>query len=283
MEQLTEKKNSTISIIVFNLSILGALFAAYTNYFFDHTYDPGFAFFFLISLSVIFSGQISGLIVGLVSISVWLASDLLGSNVDPTPLITVVNALSRGLSLTLVYFLSIIIRRTVRQKKEMELLDSFTGLLSRDGFQRIGNSEFARHRRYERPLSIASIDITNLRKVNEDMGYGMGDLLIQSTARVIKKHVRKSDIVSRASGDEFLLLFPKTDEHVITIIEKIKHKLVQTAEKDKMPVGFVFGVITYDEVPESLEQSIKASVALMEKAKENEKNRIEHEIKRKES
>lgn len=275
MEMENKKRKSMAGVISFNVAIISAFVIAYMNYFFDGKFDPGFLFFIPVTFTAIFAGQLAGFTAAIVSLALWIASDIIaGSVTGSNPLVPIINALLRTGSLALIVILGGMVRLAGKRRKESEALDSFTGLLTRDGFTRIGESELFRTQRYRRPLSAAYLDISNLREVNENMGYGMGDLLIQSVARIIKKNVRTSDVVCRASGDEFIILFPETDDGASIAIDKIVKKLIQIAEKDKMPVSFSTGLVTYYEIPDSLEAVIKQAQKLMDEAKSEGKNII---------
>ena len=63
--------------------------------------------------------------------------------------------------------------------------------------------------------SIAIIDANRFKQVNDSFGHPAGDAVLREIARVIKDCIRKTDILIRYGGDEFLLLFPKMSEEIL--------------------------------------------------------------------
>lgn len=63
--------------------------------------------------------------------------------------------------------------------------------------------------------SIAIIDANRFKQVNDSFGHPVGDAVLREIARAIKDCIRKTDILIRYGGDEFLLLFPKMSEEIL--------------------------------------------------------------------
>ena len=63
--------------------------------------------------------------------------------------------------------------------------------------------------------SIAIIDANRFKQVNDSFGHPAGDAVLWEIARAIKDCIRKTDILIRYGGDEFLLLFPKMSEEIL--------------------------------------------------------------------
>jgi diguanylate cyclase (GGDEF)-like protein len=91
-------------------------------------------------------------------------------------------------------------------------MDPLTGLENRTAWQELIAIEEARQGRYKRPLTIISVDIDNLKSVNDRFGHEAGDCLIQQAADLLRQTARKTDRIARVGGDEFLILMPETDE-----------------------------------------------------------------------
>jgi diguanylate cyclase (GGDEF)-like protein len=126
-----------------------------------------------------------------------------------------------------IYFGSRIIQRsvTLQQEAEEELLflsqhDSLTGLHNRhyfeDYFRRLEEN-------IERPATILSCDLDNLKKVNDAMGHTAGDLLLQGAAEVLTDSFRAEDIVARVGGDEFVVILRGgSQEQIDTALERVR-------------------------------------------------------------
>jgi len=61
------------------------------------------------------------------------------------------------------------------------------------------------------PLSVALIDLDHFKLVNDACGRTLGDQVLRRVAAVISRALRGSDLVARWGGEEFAVLFPKTD------------------------------------------------------------------------
>lgn len=71
------------------------------------------------------------------------------------------------------------------------------------------------HAHLEGMESIAIIDANRFKQVNDSFGHPAGDAVLREIARAIKDCIRKTDILIRYGGDEFLLLFPKMSEEIL--------------------------------------------------------------------
>lgn len=83
-------------------------------------------------------------------------------------------------------------------------------------------------KRYGNRLALMFLDLDHFKHVNDSLGHGIGDQLLQSVARRLQASVRNSDTVSRHGGDEFVVLLPEV---------KDAQSAVQAAEKLIKSVG----------------------------------------------
>ncbi len=66
-------------------------------------------------------------------------------------------------------------------------------------------------RRYKRPFSLSVLDVDDLKTINDQYGHSAGDRVIRSVADVMRRIFRRSDLLIRYGGDEFVVLFPETE------------------------------------------------------------------------
>jgi diguanylate cyclase (GGDEF)-like protein len=94
--------------------------------------------------------------------------------------------------------------------RELATIDSMTGLYNRRHLLWVGEIEWSRYQRYWRPLSVLMIDIDRFKSINDRFGHLAGDEVIIRVGAVCRDHKRKSDVLARFGGDEFLMLLPET-------------------------------------------------------------------------
>ena len=98
------------------------------------------------------------------------------------------------------------------------LTDPLTGLGNRRAWDRLLDAEEARCRRYGSPASLVSIDLDELKRVNDADGHLAGDRLLCRAAEVIGSTKRATDVVARLGGDEFGVLAVECDEGAAMVL-----------------------------------------------------------------
>ena len=101
--------------------------------------------------------------------------------------------------------------RTIELEK-MASHDELTQLYNRRHFYERFQEGLARARGSKQTLALILLDIDGLKKINDEYGHAVGDVMIANLAKVIHKHIRTSDIPARLGGDEFAILMPETDK-----------------------------------------------------------------------
>ena len=89
---------------------------------------------------------------------------------------------------------------------------------------------------------VAVIDLDDFKLHNDTYGHSAGDAALTTTAYIIKKYIRKTDILIRYGGDEFLLILPAIKEHIFQdklklIQEKIHNAVMPDYEKMQLSVS----------------------------------------------
>jgi diguanylate cyclase (GGDEF)-like protein len=89
--------------------------------------------------------------------------------------------------------------------------DPLTGLPNRRYFIEILAREFARARRYHRPLTLLYLDLDEFKELNDKHGHLFGDEILRGASRSLKAVLRSTDLLARIGGDEFAVLLPETN------------------------------------------------------------------------
>jgi diguanylate cyclase (GGDEF)-like protein len=100
--------------------------------------------------------------------------------------------------------------------------DPLTGVFNRNYFDHIMEVESHRAERYGRPVGFLMIDIDRFKEVNDTLGHLIGDKVLMCVARIIEATIRKTDIVVRYGGDEFLVILTETGAGTTKVIDRIK-------------------------------------------------------------
>ncbi len=93
-----------------------------------------------------------------------------------------------------------------RRLEELATADPLTELHNRRHFFELGDAEFARARRYRRPLAAMMFDIDDFKKVNDRHGHLVGDQVLRTVARRCRESLREPNLIGRYGGDEFVVL-----------------------------------------------------------------------------
>ncbi|HHF0573183.1 TPA: bifunctional diguanylate cyclase/phosphodiesterase [Legionella anisa] len=107
--------------------------------------------------------------------------------------------------------------------------DILTGLANRKYFSNSLNSEVVRCKSQKLHLALLFIDLDFFKKINDSFGHETGDMLLKEFARRISRAVRKTDIVARFGGDEFIILLTNLTQ--IDIVENIAFKILNLISK----------------------------------------------------
>lgn len=92
--------------------------------------------------------------------------------------------------------------------QEQATHDVLTGLFNRRYLDETLPRELHRVQRAGGELTLAMLDIDHFKRFNDDMGHEAGDLILRGIGRILREHLRKSDIGCRYGGEELLLIMP---------------------------------------------------------------------------
>lgn len=155
-------------------------------------------------------------------------------------LILILNAISAILVILLIF-------SYVRKKLEYESShDPLTCLYNRRSYQNVIESEVARSRRYNSPISLILFDIDYFKKINDKYGHKIGDKVLINLAKVIIESVREIDSVFRVGGEEFAIISPETKvEGAFKLAEKVRKRVESYSSVTLNKVTISLGVAEF--------------------------------------
>jgi diguanylate cyclase (GGDEF)-like protein len=133
---------------------------------------------------------------------------------------------------------------------KLVMIDSLTGLLNRKGFFIMARELSYLAQRNKKNMGILMIDIDNFKNINDRYGHPKGDKVLKRVAKTLETSVRKSDILGRFGGEEFIILFPAIRPAALRCIaEKIRSDVEKTRPEGilvTISIGVAQGVIQAD-------------------------------------
>ena len=179
-------------------------------------------------------------------------------------------------------------KELLETNKRLELLsitDGLTKLHNHRHFQDELARAFEESQRYQRPLSLAMIDLDFFKKINDTYGHAVGDDVLKATAKMFRSSVRSTDLVARYGGEEFAVMMPETTlQDAIAFSEKIRG-MVETNPLQTQ-VGEVTATVSIGvaSVPHSRIHSAKELIVSADKAlyraKRGGRNQVHDEKRR---
>ncbi len=160
--------------------------------------------------------------------------------------------------------------------EQLSVTDSLSTLFNRRKIDEQLQSELYRSQRFERPLSIAFLDIDYFKHVNDTYGHQLGDQVIMEFAAILKSNTRNSDHVGRWGGEEFLIVSPETDEAgIFKLAHLLKAKIEHYNFPIKEPLTASIGIATSTK-DDNIVSLIKRADSALYRAKNGGRNRIEN-------
>ncbi|MEO8642135.1 EAL domain-containing protein [Pseudomonas sp.] len=110
--------------------------------------------------------------------------------------------------------------------RQLAFYDDLTGLANRNLLHARAEQAIAQASRHQSSLAVVFIDLDRFKQVNDSLGHPAGDEFLRVIAHRLSERRRESDIVSRLSGDEFVLVLPQcTSAHATDLIEQMRGQL----------------------------------------------------------
>lgn len=236
-------------------------------------------YLFPIALATWHAGRWAGILMSIASTMSWLAADLLMLSSFSNALIPYLNETFRLIVFLIITHTIFGLKTALEKHRELAGTDPLTSVANRRAFYDLANMELNKARRYQTPISVLYLDIDDFKQINDHFGHHIGDTLLRAVAEAIKKNIRAIDIVARFGGDEFGILLAGTGaESAALVARKLKQKLQALIQDKGWSVTLSVGAVTFEILPDSVDEMINAADCQMYQAKKNGKNRIQYKI-----
>ncbi len=159
--------------------------------------------------------------------------------------------------------------------QELVDTDQLTHVANRRGLDTHLLSEIDRAGRMHRPLSVLMADIDYFKKVNDNYGHPVGDIVLKQIADILRDSARSMDFVTRYGGEEFVMLLPESPlDTARNVAERIRRR-VESGSFGQIPhpITISLGVAQWRE-EEDAEQLLTRVDAALYLSKQQGRNRV---------
>jgi diguanylate cyclase (GGDEF)-like protein len=237
--------------------------------------------FYLIPIFLVawFADEGLALALSATSVLVWFITDYLNGLVYSILMIYVWNTLIRLVFFIILSRLLTELRKALKANQESARVDYGTGATSVRYFYELARIEISRHQRSKHPFSLVYLDLDNFKMINDRLGHATGDKVLRVVTECIQRQIRPGDIFARLGGDEFALFLPETGgETVKQAMSRMHSGLVNEMLKNGWVVTFSMGVVTFNQIPKSVDEMIRLADSMMYSVKTNGKNGVRYQV-----
>ena len=156
--------------------------------------------------------------------------------------------------------------------------DPLTGLANRSALLEAYDRTMLISSRSGKPFSIGLLDIDHFKQVNDTYGHKTGDEVLKGLSNTVKNVLRKSDLMARWGGEEFVVLFPDTrvdgaKAALQKALDSIREELFLSEDKKEFHITFSAGISSVGN-EQKVGEAIAKSDRFLYKAKASGRNRI---------
>ena len=171
------------------------------------------------------------------------------------------------------------IQKYIKEVEHLNIIDPLTGLYNRRFLENYLTNFKTQHEQENEYISLLMIDIDFFKKVNDTYGHDVGDKVIKTTAKVLQKTIRKSDLAIRYGGEEFLVLLHFADDYAATIVankisKAFKKITFQAGNNTTFSKTLSIGIAVYPKHTDDLAECIKLADIALYSAKTTGRNKV---------
>ena len=127
-------------------------------------------------------------------------------------------------------------KRHQQRLEQLANYDGLTGLLTRRKTMEDAEQQYQLAHRHATQLTAAVVDLDFFKQINDRFGHQTGDDVLREFGRCAQQHFRKTDVLGRIGGEEFLFLFPHTDtDSAVDMLNRFADKIRKLPSRLEIP------------------------------------------------
>ncbi|WP_133500222.1 GGDEF domain-containing protein [Cognatilysobacter terrigena] len=186
-----------------------------------------------------------------------------------------------GLGMALLAALAALAVQQARESRRLRVLaltDPLTGIANRRGLRRLAEDAFASAQADGRPVSVVLLDLDHFKRVNDEHGHAIGDIVLVHASRALVDALRPQERLGRTGGEDFVAILPGTRrDDAARIAEKLRGAVAQLDISQLAPglaVRTSAGVATSTAGDDRIDDLIGRADAALYRAKSAGRDRV---------
>jgi len=176
-------------------------------------------------------------------------------------------------------FVNALLRQDMTKELEIALTDELTGVRNRRFFMEVSKAELQMCIKENLPFNLILIDVDNFKRVNDNYGHLVGDIVLKILAERMSNCLKKDTLLARYGGEEFIVMMSIVRHEIVM---KTAERIRRNIEEHPFIIGEMslnltisLGVASLNGQSESLSGIIDSADKALYLAKQNGKNRVE--------
>jgi diguanylate cyclase (GGDEF)-like protein len=156
--------------------------------------------------------------------------------------------------------------------------DHLTNLKTRGFFEQQLELEVKRYERNEQSFSLLMLDIDHFKRLNDDFGHAVGDVVLRQIGETLMQDMRDVDTVARYGGEEFVIILPDTGEQeAMLVAERIRAAVEERdflVRGQRQPLSISVGLAIFGVDTKNKQELVRFADKALYCAKAQGRNRV---------
>jgi diguanylate cyclase (GGDEF)-like protein/PAS domain S-box-containing protein len=165
---------------------------------------------------------------------------------------------------------------TVNMEKELQYIaetDRLTQIYNRTKFDEELKKQIAWASLTNHNFALIMLDLDHFKRVNDNFGHDTGDEVLKRTVALLHKRIRKSDILARWGGEEFMIIAPQIGaKDLNTMLESLRESIEEIEHEKVGTVTASFGATLLNPT-DNIQSLLKRADTALYRSKNNGRNR----------